>query len=145
MPRVSSCTYNIPVSCCHRVHLTDRWSLHLTHALFTLTGSARHEINILWNQVYVKAILVQSKCCHPVLMSCCCRSVLLNNYSSSNFSFVRQGDTPSSSLCHVQSRCLSGTQIGCLSNTESFDEWPCLCMVLDLRNNPVGLLESREM
>ena len=58
-----------------------------------------------------------------------------NNYSSHNSPFVRQEDSPSSSLCHVQSSCSSRPQIGCLTNTECFDKWLC----------PVHLLEVREI
>lgn len=116
---------------------------------FTLSDGARHEINVLRNQVrvlYLAWIQNLSSCADAITVLC-----YWMNHSSYYSSFVRQEDTLSLSLCHVQSPCSSRPQRGCLSNTACFDKWLWPWMVLDLlsfstlRNRPAHLLKVGEI
>lgn len=105
------------------IWLTDGWCTSHS-SLYTYWQRQTWNKNILWNQVYCTwrrhTTLFGSKCCHHHTVA---DLSYLNNYSPNNSPFVRQDDTSSSSLCHVQPPCSSRPQIGCLSNTECFDKW----------------------
>lgn len=131
--------------CCHAVHLTGSWLCAPHIALFTLIPMVPDIKSINYQ---IRNSLVESKCCDSdaLLLS----GLYWINYSFYSSSFVRWGGTPSSSLCHVQSPRSSRPQIGCLSNTESFDKWLHPWMVLDflccriLWSSPVYLLTVSE-
>ena len=109
-------THSKLVICRHRVHLTVRWLVHLTQL------SLRCQT---WNQYIMKSRVFEctdSMLNLNVAILCCAGPSYRCNYSCNNSSFVGQADAPSSSLCHVQSRCSWRPQIGCLSHTESFDK-----------------------
>lgn len=94
-------------------------------ALFTLADGARPEVNTQRNQVKGEALSVESKTLpsRPALMLQV-RLTEITLPTVLHFVF-RQDDAPSSSLCHVQSPGSSRLQMGCLSNTEWFDERLC--------------------
>lgn len=117
MPRMCYYTYSTLEIGCHHVHLTDRWSVPLTRlSLRSLTGKSIHyEIK----KREARGFRLNPKRCRPALMSrgCKVRPTEITLPTILHFVF-RQDDTPSSSLCHVQSPGSSRLQMGCLSNTE---------------------------
>lgn len=127
MPRMCYYTYSTLEIGCHRVHLTDRWSAHLTRlSLHSLTAPDLKSIHneIKWRGRRAR-LSVESKTLpsRPALMLQV-RLTEITLPTVLHFVF-RQDDAPSSSLCHVQSPGSSRLQMGCLSNTEWFDERLC--------------------
>lgn len=123
MAAVHFYTYRALVICCHRVPLTDRWLVYCTllslHLLMVPDmKSIYYEIKFICANFSRIQMLTTLRCRHIAagLSS-------WNNYRSHNSPFIRRDDTPSSSLCHVQSPCSSRPQIGCLSNAECVDKW----------------------